>query len=85
MYAGAIPIAIEGGSVYAIATDGTRPFWVLGSHDPEVHVAPLQTRKPNDEEAVELTKVPDDTGLAVFRGRVYWSTKRGVESLPLPR
>jgi hypothetical protein len=86
MYAGAMPVSGEDGTVVSLATDGKRPFWITTSNDPDVKTASLQmpSAKGKDD-PTELAKVPPTSGLAVYRSRLYWSAPDGVKSMPVPR
>jgi hypothetical protein len=82
--AGAIPIAVDAGSVRAIATDGSRPFWILADRRAATEDATLEMQDRNGT-TVRLANARAWSGLAVYRSRIYWSTPEGVKSLPLPR
>jgi hypothetical protein len=85
MFAGAVPVSGEEGSVVTLATDGRRPFWTTAPDDAAVKTAALQMPSAKGaDEPVELAKVPSTTGLAVFRSRLYWASPTGVKSIPLP-
>jgi hypothetical protein len=86
VYAGAVPVSGEDGTVVALATDGRRPFWITAPNDPDVKLGALQTSsEKGKDEPTELAKVPATSGLAQFRSRLYWSTPEGVKSMPVRR
>lgn len=85
MYAGAVPLSGEEGTVSTLATDGRRPFWITAADDPDVKTASLQMPNAKGKgEPTEIAKVPSTSGIAVFGSRLYWSTPQGVKSMPVP-
>jgi hypothetical protein len=85
LYGGAIRLSDEGDDVVAFATEGRRIFYsAIPQADGDAPEAKLRAVRRGRGSGPEIARVPSGSGIAIARGRIYWTTSIGLSSIAMP-